>query len=161
MDWSHIHVWWIKISEEYLGSEESQSHTRPLSLGFQCQEDKSPQFLAAKNSRDWVSRRNFWSPKQFLLTHTWTHLLRCTPSELQHQGGRLKGTSGILGETEVSGIKVSRGHCPFSNPSPYSPTNLASWCHIWDSIKLANTVCPALEIPWESILPNLWVHPTC
>ena len=27
--------------EGYLGSEESQPHTRPPSPGFQCQEDKS------------------------------------------------------------------------------------------------------------------------
>ena len=33
---------WIKIWEGYLGSEESQPHTRPPSPGFQCQEDKPP-----------------------------------------------------------------------------------------------------------------------
>ena len=49
-----------------------------------------------------------------LKEHTQAHLLRFTLSELQHQGSSLKGTSGIQGETEVSGIKASRGHCPFS-----------------------------------------------
>ena len=37
-------------------------------------------------------------------THTRTHLFRLIPSELQHQGGSLKGTSGIQGGTEVFGI---------------------------------------------------------
>ena len=36
----------------HLRSEESQTHTKPLSPAFQCQEDKSPQLLAAKTSRD-------------------------------------------------------------------------------------------------------------
>ena len=30
----------------------------------------------------------------------------------------MKGTHAIQGETEVSGIKVNRGHCPFSKTSP-------------------------------------------
>ena len=50
-------------------------------------------------------------------THTQTHLLRLTPSELQHWGGILKGTSGIQGETEVSGIRASRCHYPFAESS--------------------------------------------
>ena len=44
-----------------------QLHTRFPSPGFQCQEGKPPQLPAAKTSRDWVSRRNCWSPKQILL----------------------------------------------------------------------------------------------
>ena len=58
-----IYVWWINIREGYLGNEESQPHTKPPSPEFQCQEDKSLQFLATKTSRDWTSGRNFWSPK--------------------------------------------------------------------------------------------------
>ena len=42
----------IKIWEASLGSEESQPHIRPFSPVFQCQEDKSPQLLAAKPSGD-------------------------------------------------------------------------------------------------------------
>ena len=65
-----------------------------------------------------VSGRNFWSPTQFLLTHTQTHLLRPTPSELQHWGSSLKGTSGTHGET---GSVWHQGthNCPFSKPSPH------------------------------------------
>ena len=33
------------------------------SQGCQCQEGKSSQVLAAKNSKDWVSGRHFWSPQ--------------------------------------------------------------------------------------------------
>ena len=57
---------WINVWEGYLGSEESQTHTRAPGPGFQCQEDKFPQLLAAKTSGDWVSGGGCWSPKQFL-----------------------------------------------------------------------------------------------
>ena len=57
-------------------------------------------------------------------THTPTHLLRLALSELQHQGGGLKDTSGTQGETEVSGIGASRGHCPFAEPSPDGSSRL-------------------------------------
>ena len=39
---SHTHMWWVKIWEGYLVSEGFHLHTRSLSPGFQCQEDKSP-----------------------------------------------------------------------------------------------------------------------
>ena len=124
---------WINIQEGYLGSEESQLYTRAPSPSFQCWEDRSLYPLAEKTSRDWVSGRNFWSPKQFHLKNPHMNLLRLTPSDLQHQGSSLKGTSGIQGGTEVSGIKagaggsfltdrkVGRGHCPFLNPLPTKP----------------------------------------
>ena len=38
-----------------------------------------------------------------------TNILRLTPSELQHWGSSLKGTSGIQGGTEVSDIKAEAG----------------------------------------------------
>ena len=52
MGWSHTHVWWIKIWEGYRRSKESQPHIRSPRPGFQHQEDKSPQLLSAKTSRD-------------------------------------------------------------------------------------------------------------
>ena len=67
MGWFHTHMWWIKIREGYLGSEESQPPIRPPNPGFQCQEDKFPQHLAAKPSRDTGAGINFCSPKQLLL----------------------------------------------------------------------------------------------
>ena len=59
-------------------------------------------------------------------THIWNHLLRLTPSELQQWVSTSKGTSGIEGETEVSGIKTSRGHCPVIKSSPYRASKLAN-----------------------------------
>ena len=101
MKWAGPKPTWIKIREGYLQSKESQTHTRPPG------QDSS----ARK-----ISLYNFWLQKPEGIesveeaagapsssserTHTWTHLLRFAPSELQHQGGSLKGTSGIQGETE-------------------------------------------------------------
>ena len=89
----------------------------------------------AQGSSAWkISSHNFWMQKPVGIelveqtagasgssswrTHTQTHLLRLTPSELQCQGSNLESTSAIKGETEESGIKASRDHCPFSKPSP-------------------------------------------
>ena len=68
-------------------------------------------------------------PQAFPLkrTHTGTHLLRLTPSELQHWGSSLKGTSGVQGETEVSGIRVSRGYYSFSKPCPHRASKLVPY----------------------------------
>ena len=109
MDWSHIHVWWIKFQEGYLGNEEPQPHTRhpppAPSPGFQCQEDKSPLLLAENTSGNLVGGRNIESQAAPLkeLPH---RLTETTPSELQHWVSSLKGTSGIQGGTEVFGIKA-------------------------------------------------------
>ena len=161
-------MWWINIQQEYLRSKEYQTYTRSTSTEFQCPEDKSPQLLTAKTSGDCVGRRNFWSPKQFLLKNTHTDLLRLTPSELQHHGSSLTGTSGIQGGTEVSGLKVrAGGQLSLRQKGRQRPLSLcwtlphtvpAGGCYIWDSINLANTVCPILEIPWGSIPPNLQAH---
>ena len=60
-----------------------------------------------------------------------------TPSELERWGSSLKGTSGIQGRSEVSGIKVGAGgqkggrdHCSFSEPSPHRDTEPAGEDHI-------------------------------
>ena len=42
---------------------------------------------------------------------------------------------------------------PFLNPPP---TELASWCHIWDSTNLANIRWPPLDIARVSSPHNLW-----
>ena len=46
--WSHIHVWWVKIREGYLGREESQTHTRPPVQGSSARK---------------ISPHNFWMQK--------------------------------------------------------------------------------------------------
>ena len=127
----HLHVV-NKIWNRYLRSEESQPHTRHPSPGFQCQEDKSPQLLATKTNPEIESmEETSGAPSSSSYrTHTWTHLLRLTPSKLQCGGSILEGTSGILGETEGSDIEVNRSHCLFSRPPTHRATELAHWCHI-------------------------------
>ena len=71
------------------------------------------------------------SSRQFLGKNPHMNLLRLTPSELQHWGSRLKGTSATQEETEDSGSKVSTAFSqaegwaeaiiPFLNPSPTEP----------------------------------------
>ena len=131
--WSHTHVWWINIREGYLENEESQPHNRPPAQGSSVGKINPISPSGTKTSGDWVGRRNFWSPKQCLLKGLFEDLLRFTPSELQHWGSSLKGTSGIQGGAGVSGIKVKggdsflpgrkagRGHFPFLNP-PHTET---------------------------------------
>ena len=63
-------------------------------------------------------------------THTWIHLLKVTPSKLQYWGSSLKGTSDIQGETEVSGIKESKGHCPFAKLSPHRADKLVPYLRL-------------------------------
>ena len=96
MDWASSTPTWIEIWEGYLRSKESQTYTRPPGPGFQCQEDNSPQLLAAKimgiesvEEADGAISSYSWG------THTQTHLLRLTPSKFQHQGDSFKGTGGI------------------------------------------------------------------
>ena len=84
-------------------------------------------FCLQKNSRDWVSGRNFSRPKQFLFKNPHMDLLSLTPSELQHWGSCLKGTSSIRGGTEVSGIKArARGKI-----SPRQKDGQRPWFLFW------------------------------
>ena len=124
------------------------------SPGFQCQE--VPQISGC--SGEWVSGRNFWSPKQFLLKNPHTHLIRLTPSELQHWGWSLKGTRDIQGRTEVSSIKARVGGQLSSRQKGGDRPLSLFWVlpsqNHRDSINLANTVCPALDVSWGSVPPN-------
>ena len=85
-------------------------------------------------------------------THTWTHLVRIAPSELQHQGSRLKGMSGTQGESEVSGIRVSRDHCPFAEPSPQRASRLGA---ISETTSTWLTLCDPPQRSMEALS-----HPT-
>ena len=100
----------------------SSAHTSP---------HKSPQLLAQKLVGIESVEETAGAPSSsFKRTHTWTYLLRLFPSGIQRWGSSLEGTIGVLGETEVSGIGGTKGHCPFSGPSPHRATELAGWCHI-------------------------------
>ena len=52
-----------------------------------------------------------------------------------------------LGDSFLPDRKVGRSHCPFSEPTPDRAKELTGRFHIQDSMDLANTVCPMLEIP--------------
>ena len=123
MGWYNTHV--DKSRERYLRSKEFHTQTRA----------PSPDSSARK-----TSPHNFWlqKPTGIELVEEAAgalscpsgkpmHLFRLTPSELQHQGGSLKSTSAIQGETEVPGIGVSRGHCPFAEPSAHTAGRLVSY----------------------------------
>ena len=148
--WTGPMITWLKIWEGYLRNEESQTHTRPSSPGFQGQEDKSPQLLAAKTNGDWVSGRNFWSPKKFLLQNPHTDWSMQTHSSTRAAAWkaqvvyreRLKWLASRWAEADV----------PLLSPPRTGPP---SWCHIWDSINLVHTVWPTLEIPRGSAPLNL------
>ena len=87
----------------------------------------------------------------FLKNSHKVNLFRLTPSEFQHWGSSLKGTSSIQGGAEVSDIKASRGHCPFSKLPPHS----------WQAGALSETPSTWLTLfdpPWIS--PGIPFHPT-
>ena len=121
---------WLKIWEGYLRNEESQTHTRPPSPGFQYQEDKYPQLLAAKSSGDWVGGGGCWSPKQFLLgnPHTDSPTQTCTLWALG-PGWQLEGHQWYT-ETDGSGIRAIRGHCSSAEPSPQKASRLLPYLRL-------------------------------
>ena len=77
----------------------------PPSLGFQCQEDNF--WLQKPMEIEFVEETTRFPSS--LLNGPHMDLLRLAHSELQHWGSSLKGTSGIQGGTEVSGVKVGAG----------------------------------------------------
>ena len=82
MGWSHICMWWIKIREGYLGSEESQSNTRPPVQGSSARK---------------VSPHNFWLQK---LVGTEEEMGLCMPNgknEVSSVQAALCGPSGTPG----------------------------------------------------------------
>ena len=132
-------------------NEESQPDTRLPSVGFQCQKCKFPQLWLQNPEGIELVEETAGSPSSTLKELTGTHLFRFSPSELQHYGSSLKGTRSILGETEVPGIKVNIGLCPFSKP-PQS----------WQASTISETTSTLLklfDLLWRS--PETPLHPTC
>ena len=104
------------------------------SQGSQCQEDTSPQLLAVKT----VGVVLVGETLGFSGVSSWQHpchplhkdILRLVPCGPLHWGSTLKGTSGIQGGPEVSGIRAGArgqlfpdrtadsGHCACSEPFP-------------------------------------------
>ena len=63
----------------------------------------------------------------------------------------MKGTSGTHRETEASGIKVCRGHCPFSKPSTHKARKLVPYLRL-------HTRTTLFYPTWRS--PETLPHPT-
>ena len=159
MGWCLTWVWWIKIWEGYLESKESQLHNRSSSPGFHCQEGKSPQLLATKTRGDWVGGRNCWSPNQFLLKNL--NRLNCSDSLPLSSSTRVAAWKAPVVYREKLKCLTSRraeAIVPLLSPPHTEPI---SWCHIWDSINLANSIWPTLEIPRISAPPYLPAHSSC
>ena len=152
------------VSHPYVVDENSEGISQeqgvPASVqGSSARKISPPQLLAAKISEHWVSGRNFWNPKQFLFKEP-THRLIYSDSLCLSSSTRIAAWKAPLAYGEKLGCLASRwaeAIVPFLNPTP---TELASCYHIWDSINLANTVCPTLEIRRDSAPPNFQAHPS-
>ena len=140
-----------KIREGYLGSEKSQTNIRLLSSARKISPYnfwlRKPADIESVQKAAGALSNSSWG------TDTQTHLLRLAPSELQHWRSRLKGTSGIQGETEVSGIGMSRGHCLFTECPHHPPTELIG-CAISET---PSTWLTLFDLPWrlQETLPHL------
>ncbi|KAF6095163.1 hypothetical protein HJG60_012130 [Phyllostomus discolor] len=115
MGWSLTPLWWMTIQEGCLRSEEPQTPPPP-GQGSSARK-KSPHNFWLQKPAGIELVEEAAGPHRCLVKNP--HMLRLTLSELQHWGSSLKGTSGVQGENEVSGIKVTRGSCPFFKPSPH------------------------------------------
>ena len=90
-----------KDPEGYLRGKESQLHTRTPTRGSSARKISPHNFRLLKPVGIESVEENSGAPsKPSKRTHTQIY------SELQHQGSSLKGTSGIQGGTEMSGIKA-------------------------------------------------------
>ena len=111
-------------------------------------------------SRDWVSAGACWSLKQFLLGNPHAD----SPTQTLFfwalaLGWQLEGHQWYYRERLM--CLASGWTEPIVLCWALPPTDLVGWCHIWDSINLADTVSPTLEIHQISTLPNLPAHPSC
>ena len=120
-------MWWIKIWEDILDRGVPAPH-QDLRPGFLCQEDNYPQLQAVKNQ---------WG------LSSWKKLIKPNTASLKEP------THGL---TEVPDIKASRGHCPFSKPSPHRTGKLVSY------LRLPSTLLTLFDPPWR--FPETLPHPT-
>ena len=147
---------WIKIWEGYLGSKEPQTHTRCPSPGLQCQEDKSPQLLA-------VVIQSVEEAAGALSNSSWGAHTRSQPIQtcslwVQNWDGSLKGTVVYRERFKCLASGWAKATVPLLSSPPTEPIG---WCHIWDSINLANTVWPTMKMHRGSVPPSVWAHPSC
>ena len=126
-----------------------------------------------KISRDWIGRRNFWSPKQFPSNNSAQTYSDSFPLSSCAQTAAWKAPDAYgeqlicpasgreLGGSFLPDRSADRGHFSFSESSLHRATEPADGRPIWDSNNLAHTVCPTLVIPWGPAPPKFWAHPSC
>ena len=126
----HIQVWWIKIRKGTLGARDPSPIPDHPGKGSST---RSPLNFCCKNQWRLGWQRKLRDSQETLLKGPTVGKGSCRPEgRIQHEGNSRKGTSGILRESEVTGIKVSarrplpptqlqrpgNGIVPLSEPSP-------------------------------------------
>ena len=158
MGWSHTHTWQVKSRREISRMKGRSTTPGPPAQGSSASKINLHNSGCKKPAgTEAVEDRKCCSLRQFLLKGPCRDLLGLTPSELQHQGSRLKGITDIGGGTELSSINVKKlgssfltdksaeeATVPFLSPAPTKP---AGGCLIRVSTNLAHTVRPTLVIP--------------
>ena len=165
-DWSHIHVWWIKIRRDISGVRDSIPTLGPPRQGFRARKVSPHKFWSWKPvGIAAVDGRNSWGSRQLLLsgrTCTWTYL-HSLPLSSSERAAAWKAPETWEG-IELSSIRVRAEGAAFSQTEMMAeaivllqsplPTEPAGKHHIWDSINLAHTVAPSW---WFPAVPP---HPT-
>ena len=159
--WSHTHLWWIKIRRNTSAAEVPSEDWRVPTP----QQALQSRVLSVKTSQNWGWERQRASgvpSSSSQRVGTWTYLdsLPLSSSagvaDWKEPGWWFRGRDSFLPERNAG-----RGHCCFSEtPAPHS-TESAGRCYIWVSIRWAYTLDPTLVVPWDSVLPDLWAHPSC
>ena len=128
MGWFHIYMRWIKIQEGYLGVRSPSPTPGPPAQGSRDRKVHFHNFWLRKAAG--IELVEETSGAQTVPLKEPTHEVIYSDSlPLSSSTGvsSLKGTRDIQEETEVSAIKMSRGHCPFSKPSPHRASKLVPY----------------------------------
>ena len=160
MGWCLMHVWWIKNSGGIIlewGVPYLHQGPQPR---VSVPRREVPTTSGCTSSGDWVGERKCWSPKLFFLKNPHTDSPTQTHSLESFSTGVAPWKATVVYWEKLKCLASRRAESfyPFLNPAPTEP---ASWCHVQDSINLANTVCPTLEILLDSTPPNFLAHPSC
>ena len=88
-----------KFRRDILGARSPSATTGPPAQGSSARKISPYKSWLQKLVRNESMEETSGAPSSSSIrTHTWTHLLRFTPSELYHRGSSLKGNTDIQGE---------------------------------------------------------------